>query len=49
MSCSCGGKPGESAKYQLTTPDGVQRVFLSETEARAGMSLAGGGTIERIS
>jgi hypothetical protein len=32
----------------LTTPDGVKKNFLTQTEARIAMGIAGGGTIVPI-
>jgi hypothetical protein len=48
MGCNCGGSAAPAAKYQLTTTTGETRVYLSETEAQAALSAAGGGTIQRV-
>lgn len=45
MGCNCGSGNRVTTKYQLTTPTGETRVYLSETEAKAARSKAGGGTI----
>lgn len=49
MGCNCNGTNQPSAKWKLTTAeDQTGKVYLSETEAKAAMSRAGGGTITRI-
>lgn len=46
MACrACGGAAGPSTKWELTTPDGQVRVFLTEVEARVAATASGGGTI----
>lgn len=49
MGCACGGgrKP-KITKYELTTPDGEKRVYLTDVEARMNRSRAGGGTIRVV-
>lgn len=49
MGCNCGSTNRTTTKFQLTTPDGDVRVYLSETEAKAARSKAGGGTIVPVS
>ena len=46
MGCGCNKK--STIKYELTTPTGEKRVYLSETEARAARTGYGGGTIRMI-
>lgn len=46
MGCNCSGS-GPSTKYELETPDGRKRVFLTETEARVAMATSGGTGIIR--
>lgn len=47
MSC-CGSPGGPRSKYELTTPSGDVRVFLTMTEATVARSASGGGTIRVI-
>lgn len=46
MPCNCGG--GVPSKWELTTPDGEKRIYLTETESRVALTMAGGGTIRRM-
>ena len=48
MSCCGGSSSGPRAKYELTTPDGQVRVYLTATEAEVARSASGGGTIRVI-
>lgn len=48
MSCCGGAAEGPRAKYELTTPDGKKRVYLTQTESEVARSAAGGGTIRVI-
>lgn len=49
MGCGCGrSAAGQVTGYRLTTQDGGQRVFLTQTEARIALQQAGGGTIETL-
>ncbi len=47
MGCNC-GTAYRPSKWELTTPTGDVRVYLTETEARVALTIAGGGTIRRI-
>jgi len=47
MGC-CGSPSQPRAKYELTTPDGKTRVFLSRTEATVARTSAGGGAIRVV-
>lgn len=47
MGCACGGT-ARLSKWELTTPTGEVRVYLTETEARVARTTSGGGTIRRL-
>lgn len=49
MGCNCGSTNRVTTKFELTTPAGERFVYLSETEAKAARSKAGGGTIVPVS
>ncbi|MCF8784130.1 MULTISPECIES: hypothetical protein [Rhodococcus] len=44
----CGCRKNANVKYELTTPTGEKRIYLSETEARAARTGFGGGTIRLL-
>lgn len=47
--CGSSGARGPATKYKVTLPSGGgTRVFLTEPEAKAAVSRAGGGTIEPV-
>lgn len=56
MGCGCrgtrrigaGGKRTAPSRFQVTLPDGTERVYLSPVEAKVAVRKAGGGTIRRV-
>lgn len=48
MSCGMCGGGGNPRRYKVLFPDGEERVYLSEVEARIAATEAGGGIIETI-
>ncbi|MGW5147546.1 DUF7196 family protein [Rhodococcus koreensis] len=50
MGCNCGrsAKANRITGYEVVTPDGQRRVFLTQTEAKIAMAAAGGGTATPI-
>lgn len=48
MGCNCGGGNGRATKYKLTTPQGEETVYLTLTEAKKALAMAGGGTITPV-
>lgn len=49
MGCNCGGskRSGNIIRYDVVTPDGQKRSFLTQTEAKIAIA-ASGGTITPI-
>jgi hypothetical protein len=45
MGCNCGGNKNASQKFLYTAPNGTQKVYKTEIEARAAKIRNGGGTI----
>jgi hypothetical protein len=48
MGCNCSGTAKPSVKWQLTTPTGQTRVYMTLVEARAALGRAGGGTLTEV-
>lgn len=47
MACGCGGarRGKQITGYEVTSPDGTRKTYLTQTEARIALRSAGGGTI----